>query len=69
MESNRNDIGTLSKVLIEGDSKRSQSEWMGRNDQNKVVVFPKEGPALKKGDYAILEIVQSTGGTLIGMAI
>jgi len=68
-ESNRNDIGTISKVLIEGDSKRSQSEWMGRNDQNKVVVFPKEGFTLQKGDYAILKIVQSTGGTLIGSAI
>jgi len=68
-ESNRNDIGTISKVLIEGDSKRSQSEWMGRNDQNKVVVFPKKELALQKGDYAILRIVQSTGGTLIGSAI
>jgi tRNA-2-methylthio-N6-dimethylallyladenosine synthase len=68
-ESNRNDIGTISKVLIEGDSKRSQSEWMGRNDQNKVVVFPKKGLDLKKGEYAILKIVQSTGGTLIGSAI
>jgi len=68
-ESNRNDIGAFSKVLIEGDSKRSHSEWMGRNDQNKVVVFPKEGLNLQKGDYAILKIVQSTGGTLIGSAI
>ena len=68
-ESNRNDIGTISRVLIEGDSKRSPSEWMGRNDQNKVVVFPKEGLALQKGDYAILKIVQSTGGTLIGSAV
>jgi tRNA-2-methylthio-N6-dimethylallyladenosine synthase len=68
-ESNRYDIGRISKVLIEGDSKRSQSEWMGRNDQNKVVVFPKEGLTLQKGDYAILKIVQSTGGTLIGSAI
>ena len=68
-ESNRDDIGTISRVLIEGDSKRSPLEWMGRNDQNKVVVFPKEGIALQKGDYAILKIVQSTGGTLIGSAI
>ncbi len=68
-ESNRNDIGTISKVLIEGDSKRSQTEWMGRNDQNKVVVFPKKEINLKKGDYAMLKIVESTGGTLIGSAI
>jgi tRNA-2-methylthio-N6-dimethylallyladenosine synthase len=65
-ESNRNDIGTISKVLIEGDSKRNPLEWMGRNDQNKVVVFSKQGEILHKGGYAILKIVQSTGGTLLG---
>jgi len=68
-QSNRNDIGKISKVLIEGDSKRSEFEWMGRNDQNKVVVFPKEGCSLKKGEYAILKVVQSTGGTLIGATV
>jgi tRNA-2-methylthio-N6-dimethylallyladenosine synthase len=67
--SNWNDIGTISKVLIEGDSKRSSSEWMGRNDQNKVVVFPKKIALQLKGDYAILKIVHSTGGTLIGQNI
>src|SRR5450432_3427251 len=67
--SNWNDIGTISKVLIEGDSKRSSSEWMGRNDQNKVVVFPKKIALQQKGDYAILKIVHSTGGTLIGQNI
>ena len=41
--SNRKDIGTISKVLIEGDSKKSEQDWMGRNSQNKVVVFPKQG--------------------------
>jgi tRNA-2-methylthio-N6-dimethylallyladenosine synthase len=65
-ESNDNDIGTISKVLIEGDSKKSSSSWMGRNDQNKVVVFPKEGKSFQKGDYAMLKIIHSTGGTLIG---
>jgi tRNA-2-methylthio-N6-dimethylallyladenosine synthase len=68
-ESNSRDIGTLSKVLIEGDSKKSASAWMGRNDQNKVVVFPKDGFSFREGDYAILKIVDSTGGTLIGEII
>jgi tRNA-2-methylthio-N6-dimethylallyladenosine synthase len=68
-ESNRNDIGTISKILIEGDSKKSAEEWMGRNDQNKVVVFPKAETSLKKGDYAILKIKHSTGGTLLGECI
>ena len=68
-ESNSGDIGTLSKVLIEGNSKKSASAWMGRNDQNKVVVFPKDGVLLREGDYALLKIVGSTGGTLIGELI
>jgi tRNA-2-methylthio-N6-dimethylallyladenosine synthase len=68
-ESNRNDLGTVSKVLIEGDSKKSASEWMGRNDQNKVVVFPKAGQAFQKGDYAFVKIEQCTGATLIGQSI
>jgi tRNA-2-methylthio-N6-dimethylallyladenosine synthase len=68
-ESNSRDIGTFSKVLIEGDSKKSTSAWMGRNDQNKVVVFPKDGVSLREGDYALLKIVDSTGGTLIGEII
>ena len=67
--SNRNDIGTISNVLIEGNSKRNDSEWMGRNDQNKVVVFPKGEAPLQKGDYAVLKIVHSTGGTLIGSLV
>jgi tRNA-2-methylthio-N6-dimethylallyladenosine synthase len=68
-ESNRYDIGNISKVLIEANSKKSSAEWMGRNDQNKVVVFPKKGTNLQPGDYAILKIVASTGGTLIGERI
>jgi tRNA-2-methylthio-N6-dimethylallyladenosine synthase len=68
-ESNDGDIGTISKVLIEGDSKKSSSAWMGRNDRNKVVVFPKAGKAFQKGEYAMLKIVDSTGGTLIGEII
>jgi tRNA-2-methylthio-N6-dimethylallyladenosine synthase len=68
-ESNRNDLGTISRVLIEGDSKKSASAWMGRNNQNKVVVFPKTGQQFRKGDYAMVKIEQSTGATLIGQSI
>jgi tRNA-2-methylthio-N6-dimethylallyladenosine synthase len=68
-ESNRKDLGAVSKVLIEGDSKKSASDWMGRNDQNKVVVFPKAGSSFQKGDYARVKIVQCTGATLIGQSV
>ena len=67
-ESNLADLGTISKVLIEGDSKKSASDWMGRNDQNKVIVFPKSGGVLRKGDYAFVKIEHCTGATLIGQS-
>jgi tRNA-2-methylthio-N6-dimethylallyladenosine synthase len=65
-ESNLQDIGKTFKVLIEGNSKRSDQDWMGRSSQNKVVVFPKEQYALNKGNYAMVKIYDCTGGTLIG---
>jgi tRNA-2-methylthio-N6-dimethylallyladenosine synthase len=68
-ESYLNDIGKQFKVLIEGESKRSNDQWMGRNSQNKVVVFPKEYGKYNKGDYALVEILEATQATLIGKAI
>lgn len=68
-ESNRSDIGKTFEILIEGDSRKSASDWMGRNSQNKVVVFPKQGSDAKKGDYVQVTIKECTGATLIGEAI
>lgn len=70
LESNKRDIGTTTKVLIEGDSKRSADHWMGRNSQNKVVVFEKlPQSTLKKGDYVSVQVHECTQGTLIGKLI
>ncbi|HVS95078.1 MAG TPA: tRNA (N6-isopentenyl adenosine(37)-C2)-methylthiotransferase MiaB [Puia sp.] len=66
LEKNRQDVGKTFTVLIEGDSKKSAADWRGRNSQNKMVVFPKTGSALKKGDYARVEVAGCTGATLIG---
>jgi len=66
MESNKRDIGKSFVVLIEGDSRKSAADWRGRSTQNKVVVFPKEGLSLKKGDYVNVRIEECTGATLIG---
>jgi len=65
-ESNRKDIGKTFKILIEGDSKRSVDDWMGRNTQNKVVVFPKGNSNFKKGDYVMIKVTDSTQATLLG---
>jgi tRNA-2-methylthio-N6-dimethylallyladenosine synthase len=65
-ESNKRDVGKSFEVLIEGDSKKSEAEWMGRTSQNKVVVFPKLNHPLKKGDYVEIFIAGFTKGTLLG---
>jgi tRNA-2-methylthio-N6-dimethylallyladenosine synthase len=66
LESNRADVGKTFKVLIEGDSKRSEQDWMGRNSQNKVIVFPKNGSSLRKGDYVEVNVTDCTKATLLG---
>ena len=65
-ESNLRDLGKTFKVLIEGNSKRSDQDWMGRSSQNKVVVFPKEQYPLNKGQYVMVKVHDCTGATLIG---
>jgi len=68
-ESNKRDLGKTFKVLIEGDSKKNDKEWKGRNSQNKVVVFPKENYELKKGDYVEVKVIDCTQATLLGEII
>jgi len=67
--SNKSDIGKTFAVLIEGDSKRSEKDWMGRSSQNKVIVFPKENYKLKKGDYVTVKVNDCTQATLLGTII
>jgi tRNA-2-methylthio-N6-dimethylallyladenosine synthase len=64
---NQNYIGQTTEVLIEGDSKKSEAHWMGRNSQNTVVVFPK-GP-YKKGEFVDVKIEGCTSATLLGHAV
>ena len=69
--SNKNEVGKVYEVLIEGNSKKSDQEWMGRTSQNKVVVFPKTTKEnkknLTKGDYVSILITDYTKGTLMGI--
>lgn len=67
LQSMQRDVGKTCKVLIEGISKKNEEELYGRNDQNKVVVFPKGN--FKKGDYVYVHINSCTAGTLIGTPV
>jgi len=53
------------EVLIEGNSKKSDAHWMGRNSQNAVVVFPKTGNETI-GDFVAVNVENCTSATLIG---
>ncbi len=63
----RKQVGNVTKVLIEGFSKKSEEMLMGRNSQNSVVVFPKEN--YKRGDYVNVMVTSSTSSTLIGEVV
>ncbi len=58
------DVNKIFRVLIEGPSKKSEDELFGRNDQNKVIVFPKKDH--KKGTYVYVKVHSCTAGTLMG---
>jgi tRNA-2-methylthio-N6-dimethylallyladenosine synthase len=67
LERNQLCVGKTYKVLVEGFSKRSKEQLSGKNDQNKIVVFPKEN--FRKGDYVNVLITECSSGTLIGKAV
>ena len=69
LESNRLDAGKTFDVLIEGDSKKSDADWMGRSTQNKVIVFPKGNYDHKKADYVRVRVNDFTQATLIGKIV
>ena len=67
LASNHKRIGLVEKVLIEGESKRSNEHMCGRTSRNSMVVFPKGNG--KKGQYVNVKITDCTSATLIGKEI
>ena len=63
-QQNRKDEGKVFDVLVEGFSKRSREQLCGRTEQNKMVVFPKEGHHI--GETVRVRILGSTSATLLG---
>lgn len=65
--SNKNDVGKIFQVLVDGISKRSEKHLSGRTTQNKVVIFPREN--YKPGDYVTVKIIDCTPATLLGEVV
>ena len=54
-------------VLIEKESKKSKGFWAGRNEQNIMVVFPKED--FKTGEFVEVLVKENTATTLKGLGL
>lgn len=64
-QNNKNDLGKTFKVLVDGNSKRSDLQFKGRNSQNKVIIFDKvEG--VEVGQYVNVKVNSHTSATLLG---
>lgn len=68
LKHNQNDIGKVFKILIEGDSKKSELDFKGRNSQNKMFVFPKQ-EGLKAGDYTWVKVESVSSATMKGFIV
>jgi tRNA-2-methylthio-N6-dimethylallyladenosine synthase len=59
-------VGRTVDVMVEGDSKRSSNQWMGKTDASVTVVWNKSGKRLCLGSIVPVAIQNSTATTLFG---
>jgi len=64
-ESNKRCIGKTYEVLVEGVSKRSREQLVGRTEQNRVVVFDRGSHRI--GDFVKVTINEASSATLKGV--
>jgi tRNA-2-methylthio-N6-dimethylallyladenosine synthase len=67
LQKNQALIGTEVDVMIEGDAKKSDQQWMGHTEANVTVVWPKGDLMRSPGDFASVFIQDATPSTLYGM--
>jgi tRNA-2-methylthio-N6-dimethylallyladenosine synthase len=67
LDRNKSFIGQTVQVLVEGASKKSEYDFCGRTDTNKMVVFPKNGDAI--GNYVDIHVERVNSATLFGTQI
>lgn len=65
-ELNRAMVGSVVSVLIDGYSRRTESDWQGRGDDNRVVNFPATGQE-GIGDIVDVEITRAGAHSLYGL--
>lgn len=67
LEKNQREVGRVTEVLVEGEAKKEEGSWFGKNPQFKTVVFPKDGT--KPGEFVKVRIDRTTPHTLVGEVV
>ena len=68
LERNRAHIGQVHEVLIDEErTKKSADDYQGRNDGNKIVIFPKG--AYRAGQFVNVRITDATPSVLRGEVV
>ena len=68
LQKNQDLIGHQVQVMIEGDAKKSDQQWMGHTEHNVTVVWPKDTHSGLPGDLVSISIQDATPSTLYGIA-
>lgn len=63
---NQKYVGRTVEVLVEGVSEKRGRQYIGRNPQNKVVLFEPTEALVKPGDYVQVRVTRCTAVTLLG---
>ena len=63
---NQKYVGRTVEVLVEGVSEKRGRQYIGRNSQNKVVLFEPTEAVVKPGDYVQVRVTRCTAVTLLG---
>ena len=67
LQKNQALLGTTVEVMIEGDAKKSDQQWMGHTEHNVTVVWSKDDLTWAPGDLASISIQDATPSTLYGI--
>ncbi len=68
LHKNQTLIDTHVEVMIEGDAKKSDQQWMGHTESNVTVVWPKNALPASPGDLVSVLVQDATPSTLYGIA-
>jgi tRNA-2-methylthio-N6-dimethylallyladenosine synthase len=65
----RSRVGTRTRILVEGESRRASGQICGRDAYHRIVNVEASGPGARTGDFLEVDVVEATPNSLIGERI